>query len=234
MSESELIETAAGLARLRRTGRRTLAISVLPDGMLELTAPEGAELGVICEKVARRLGWIGRQRRAFAEMNAVRVGRRYVGGATHRYLGRQYRLKLVADEGERVVLRGGWIEVRGKDLGEEAVERALRGWFRRLAEEQFRKRVEGWREWCRRRGLPAPKLRLLRMARRWGSAQPNGTIVLNPELIHAPSVCVDYVIAHEICHLVHPDHGRGFRALLGQLVPGWEVVKGRLEAGGEW
>ena len=60
----------------------------------------------------------------------------------------------------------------------------------------------------------------------------DGTICLNPELIQAPSACVDYVIAHEICHLKHPDHGPKFRALLQQLCPDWKRLKDRLESGG--
>jgi predicted metal-dependent hydrolase len=54
-------------------------------------------------------------------------------------------------------------------------------------------------------------------------------IILNPELIHAPSVCVDYVITHEICHLRHPDHGPQFIRLLTQLLPEWRAIKQRLE-----
>jgi len=69
------------------------------------------------------------------------------------------------------------------------------------------------------------------MPKRWGSAQPDGTICLNPELIRAPSACVDYVITHEICHLRHPDHGPRFRTLLQQLCPDWLNLKQRLESG---
>lgn len=48
------------------------------------------------------------------------------------------------------------------------------------------------------------------MPKRWGSTSKNGRIALNPELIRAPSVCVDYVIAHEMCHFKHPHHGAAF------------------------
>jgi len=71
------------------------------------------------------------------------------------------------------------------------------------------------------------------MAKRWGSALPDGTICLNPALIHASSACIDYVITHEICHLKHPDHGPEFYGLLRQLLPDWKNLKARLERG-EW
>jgi predicted metal-dependent hydrolase len=229
MSEPEVIQTPAGSAALRRSRRRTLAISVLPNGDLELAAPLDAEEAAILARVEKRAGWIERQRRAFREMNAARPPPRYVTGATHRYLGRQYRLKVERGEKTGVALRGGYFQVTVCGHGEAAVREALEAWLRQRAGEQFAKRLQGWCEWCRNRRLPTPRLQLLRMAKRWGSARKNGTIALNPELIRAPSACIDYVITHEICHLKHPDHGPKFRALLQQLCPDWRRLKERLE-----
>ena len=231
MSKPGVIETAAGPARLLRSVRRkTLAITVHPDGALELVAPAGAALEAILKRVARRTAWIARQRRSFAAMNAVRPGRRHVSGATHRYLGRQYLLKVEQGTPARVVLRGAHLKVQVPEPTEEAVGRALRAWYRRHALAQLTRRVEAWREWCAARRLPAPVLKLHAMAKRWGSAHRDGTIWLNPELIKAPSICIDYVIAHEIAHLRHPDHGPRFHALLSELCPGWKGIKARLEA----
>lgn len=67
------------------------------------------------------------------------------------------------------------------------------------------------------------------MPKRWGSSHRDGRILLNPELVKAPAICVDYVIAHEICHLKHPHHGRAFFRLLSEMFPGWQQVKARLE-----
>jgi len=67
------------------------------------------------------------------------------------------------------------------------------------------------------------------MPKRWGSALKDGTVCLNPELIKAPSVCVDYVIAHEVCHLRHPNHSSAFWRLLDQMCPQWRRLKARLE-----
>jgi len=67
------------------------------------------------------------------------------------------------------------------------------------------------------------------MPKRWGSAGKSGKIALNPELIRAPSICIDYVIAHEVCHLKHRKHDRPFFALFSRLYPDWRMVKARLE-----
>jgi predicted metal-dependent hydrolase len=223
------IQTALGAARLIRTSRKTLAISVYPDGSLELVAPEEAKLEDILKKVVKRAGWIRRQQQDFAALNAGRMPRRYASGATHRYLGRQYRLKVTKGTEPCVRLIGGYFRVVTREGTEAEVRELLAGWMRERACEQFTRRVSQWRAWCERQGLPVPRMALREMAKRWGSAQPNGRIVLNPGLVRAPSVCIDYVVAHEICHLKHPNHGAEFLRLLARLMPDWQKVKRRLE-----
>lgn len=232
MSDAEIIATPAGPARLKRSNRRTLAISVLADGSLELTAPSRASLTAIITKVEKRRRWIRAQRWNFSQMNAARPCQRYVSGATHLYLGRQYRLKISRSPTPRLTLSGGYFHFAGPKTDEGSVKEALEDWYRERAKEQFEKRVRSWEEWCKNRKLPAPKMRLRTMPKRWGSAWKDGTIALNPDLIRAPSACVDYVITHEICHLKYPDHGPRFRALLQQLCPDWVALKARLEKSG--
>ena len=128
-----------------------------------------------------------------------------------------------------VALRGGFLTVSTPSGTPAAVRLSLNRWYRRRAEEVLPQRVAAWREWCLTRKLPEPTTRLRTMPKRWGSAAPDGVISLNPDLIRAPSACIDYVVAHEICHLAHPNHGPAFRRLLGVLCPPWEELKRRLE-----
>lgn len=229
MSDSSIIETAAGLALLRRSNRRTLEISVMPNGSLVLVAPIDSKENEIMLKVAKRLRWISRQRTVFADMYRNRAPLRYESGATHRYLGRQYRLKVEEGMPKNVKLIGGYFRIRVLSKDPKSVENALEGWMRTKAREQFSIRLTKWEPWCLARGLPRPQLRLLKMPKRWGSAHTNGLIFLNPDLVKAPSICIDYVITHEICHLKHPNHGPEFYKLLEQLCSDWKRIKARLE-----
>lgn len=229
MSEIERIETVAGLARLRRSNRRTLGISVHPDGSIELAAPQRAAVEDILAKVAKRESWIRRQQRAFTVMNAKRGVRRFCSGATHRYLGSQYRLKIIRGASQAVKLAGGYFHVTAQRESEVEVAELLNSWMRERAKEQFSRRVERWHQWCQRERLPTPRVVLRSMPKRWGSAHRDGRIALNPDLVRTPSVCIDYVIAHEICHLKHPSHAPAFYRLLDQLLPQWRNAKDRLE-----
>jgi len=225
-----IVKTGVGECVLKRSRRRTLAISVLPDGTVEVVAPVDAEIEKIREKIEKRTRWILRQRRAFAVLNAKRSPRRYCTGATHRYLGRQYRLKVTVGDEQSVKLRGAYLFVVSRTGSENSVAALVSGWMRERAKEQFTRRLKGWCNWCAEHGLAEPQLCLLSMPKRWGSAHKNGCVALNPELVRAPSVCIDYVIAHEMGHLPHPKHDKAFFVELDRLFPNWEVAKRRLES----
>ena len=225
-----MLTTSIGPCTLRRSRRRTLAISVLPDGTVEAIAPMDAELPKIREKIEKRAGWIARQRRHFATLNSGHSVRRYCTGATHRYLGRQYRLKVMKGDAQGVKLRGAYLCIVSRTGSAKSVAALVSDWIRGRAMEQFAHRLAKWNKWCDALGLPHPTVRLLAMSKRWGSASRNGRIAFNPELIRAPSVCVDYVIAHEMCHLKHARHDAVFYSELDKLCPNWKNVKHRLES----
>lgn len=229
MSDVVHLATPAGPAVLRRSNRATLAISVLPDGTLDLVAPLDCTELDIRLRVSKRLRWIVRQRTIFSDMNRDRMPLRYESGATHRYLGRQYRLKIQRGQPAGVRLVGAYFRITTPSGSAAEVETALNSWLRGNAVEQFTTRLAKWEPWCASRKLPLPRLHLLRMPKRWGSSHRDGRIYLNPELVKAPAICIEYVIAHEICHLKYPQHDRSFFKLLSQTVPNWRAIKSRLE-----
>jgi predicted metal-dependent hydrolase len=116
--------------------------------------------------------------------------------------------------------------------GPENVRNLLIRWYRRQAQQQFESRLAsfaGLAPWTDGE-LPAMRLRL--MKRTWGSCSSKGIITLNPHLVKAPADCIDYVIAHEICHLREHNHGRAFYALQEQLFPDWRDFKAHLKQKG--
>lgn len=203
--------------------RKTLAIAVHPDLSVRVTAPVGADAQRIRDKVHKRGGWIRAQQRMFALYLPQQPPRRYVNGETHRYLGRQYRLRAEQGEADSVTCLRGWLHVVTRAEPTPClVKRRLDAWYRERAERVFRERLEV----CHARTAPAaialPRLAIRRLAKRWGSCHADGLITLNLELIKAPRDCIDYVLMHELCHLREAHHGPRFWALLGKLMPDYE------------
>jgi predicted metal-dependent hydrolase len=215
---------------LSRRDRKTLAITVHPDLRVEVIAPQDATKSAIIERVQARARWILRQRRLFMSWMPKPSPRRYRSGETHRYLGKQYRLKVISNTVTKVCLKGGFIEVHHPSGKQETdAKKHLVAWYRQRAEARFRQEMGKALKRMRMHALPEPKLRLLRMPKRWGSCTAKGEILLNPELIKAPGLCIEYVIVHELCHLKHPNHSAAFFRMLDAILPDWQSRKQRLE-----
>jgi predicted metal-dependent hydrolase len=215
--------------RLRRSTRKTLGITVQPDASVMVAAPLRAELEKVKCKVRKRAVWIKRQQRFFDGYLPTLPPRRFVSGETHRYLGRQYRLKVKQGEPEGVKLKGQFILVQTQRKPEsKQVGQMVGRWYAGRATDRFERSLAKCLVRFHGR-IQSPRLSLRKMRNRWGSWTSKGTIYLNPELVQAPPSCIDYVITHELCHVVHGDHGEQFYALLRWVMPDWEHCKARLE-----
>lgn len=208
--------------------RRTLGIEVHPDRRVIVRAPAGCAEELITQRVNRRAGWISRQLAEFERYSPRTPQRQYVSGETHLYLGRQYRLKLVAGTSASVRMNRGQIVVTtsGKP-NSERVKALLQRWYLDRARAIFKTILD--QQLSRFKGHQCPRLIVRAMRSRWGSLSPAGAMTLNVNLIRAPRSCIEYVIAHELCHLKHRDHNSNFYRLLGKVMPDWEKRKQKLE-----
>jgi hypothetical protein len=213
-----------------RVPRKTMEIAVHPDGRVVVKAPMDAEIEDIEARVLRRARWIRKQQAYFDQFKPRTPPRQYIGGETHRYLGRQYRLKLMQGGQPSVKLSRGYFWIACQDhRNPEEVRRLLWQWLTKRAHEKFAESFERCWPNFSRQGLPRPTLKIRRMKTRWGSLSESGTLTLNVSLIQAPRECIDYVITHELCHLKHPDHSPAFYRLLEKVMPDWERRKHKLE-----
>ncbi|MEZ5844817.1 MAG: SprT family zinc-dependent metalloprotease [Hyphomicrobiaceae bacterium] len=214
----------------RYSTRKTLAIFVHPDGAVEVVAPTGTSQTVIEQRLLRRARWVLQQRHYFEQFRPRTPERRYVGGETHLYLGRQYRLKIEIGNDDGVRLKGGYfrVTVRGEP-SPERVRSLLSAWYREHADAKLAERFEAVMARFARIVPGTPSIAIRPMQRRWGSYSAKGRITLNVDLVRAPLPCIDYVIVHELAHGRHPNHGRAFFDLLSQMMPDWEKRKLALE-----
>ena len=216
---------------LRRSDRKTLGITVEPDGDVVVTAPWAAELAEVESVLRRRRGWILRHRREIAALPPLTPPREWVSGETHRYLGRQYRLKVEAGDRPDVRLVGRFFRVTVPNPADTArVRRQMDRWYLTHARSVFGRRLAELIRQTPRLGLKEPPPLIVRkLRRRWGSCSPEGRILMNVEAVRLPIGCIDYVLLHELCHLRVPHHGPRFWRFLDACMPDWERWRRRLE-----
>lgn len=206
-------------------------IKVHPDCSIVVSTPHDATDEAVLIAVKQRGRWIYQQLREFRQQLAYITPRRYISGESHYYLGKQYLLKVHVGprQLQYIKLLRGKIEVSIRHYDSAKVQSMLFEWYKERAKQVFPNRLEVMLEqalWV----TEAPSLRLLTMQTQWGSCSPNGRITLNPLLVKAPRDCIDYVILHELCHLVEHNHSERFYRLLGQVMPQWEITKQRLDS----
>ncbi len=216
--------------RLEQSDRKTLAISVHPDMSVEVKAPRRAKLAEVKERVRKRASWILKQQREFETYLPAQPARKYASGETFRYLGKQYRLKVTKGaESTFVKLKRGYLEVHHQGKADQAkTKKVVEDWFRQKARDFLTERFEVYLQSTKVKLPRKPTLDIRKMRTRWGSCTKEGKVILNPELIHVPSRCIDYVIAHEVCHLIEHNHSKRFYLLLSKEMPDWRKVQGRL------
>lgn len=210
--------------------RKTLGVRVKPDISVEVIAPLGATNEKIKERLLTKAAWIERQKDFFLSFRPKTPPRRYIAGETHLYLGKQYRLKIVEGETEFVKMARGYITVSTKEKANtDRIAQQLKAWYAAKAAKYLPKVFAAHLPIAKNFYDGTPTLKFRWMQKRWGSCHANGQILLNIELMKAPKPCIEYVIIHELCHLVHLNHSLAFYKLLGAYLPEWERVKGRLE-----
>jgi predicted metal-dependent hydrolase len=212
---------------IERTARRkTVAISVGFDGVRVLS-PSDLEDKHIIAIVRQKSLWLLRKQAGYQELGRGPVLREFISGETFHYLGRPYRLKVVPDASAvvtRIIARGSSLTAPVLPAAQPLVRRAavrsaLKHWYRDHAKGHFPERA---RHLAGLLEIKEPKVLVVDQSKRWGSCDKRGQIRLNWRLIMAPVTLIDYVIAHEACHVLEPNHSRKFWRLLETILPDYE------------
>lgn len=223
--------------RERRTSRRkTVSLSYGSDG-LEVLAPHDMSNDQVQQHVQAKAKWILAKRATWSEIGGERAPHEFCAGESHLYLGRAYRLRLVSpDEGvaSRTKMLGGFLHVPVRNFEESAqqsleVRRKLKLWYREKAALKLSQRTSVY---AKKLAVPTPSLRLHDQQKRWGSCDKHGRLRFNWRIIMAPLPLVDYVVAHELCHILEFNHSRQFWRLLETIYPETQRARERLRVEG--
>lgn len=214
--------------QIEYSDRKTLGITVTPDMDVLVKAPNDSTISKIEEKLKKKAPWIIKQQSFFLAYHPKTTERKYISGETHLYLGKQYLLKVEENEKESVKLKGKFIEVKTPD--KTRVKQLVNNWYLNHARSKFHATALPLIEKFKKYKVEPSSIVLREMPTRWGSCTPKGKIILNPELIKAPKGCIEYVIVHELCHLIHHDHTQKFMDLQTKEMKDWEKWKKKLES----
>ena len=199
-----------------------------PSGRVRVAAPQRLDDDAVRLAVISRLGWIRRKQAEFEQQDR-QSQREFVTGESHYFEGRRYRLDVVKSDGPPTVrlLNNTWMELSvrpGADRDKR--EAVLHRWYRGRLRGRLPALLDKWEP---KVGARAAEVRIRKMKTRWGSCNSDARrIWLNLELVKKPVSCLEYIVVHEMVHLIERHHNEKFRDLMDRLMPQWRLHRDEL------
>ncbi|MDE0871985.1 MAG: SprT family zinc-dependent metalloprotease [Flavobacteriales bacterium] len=203
-----------------------------PEGRVRVSAPHRTSETFIADFVSAKVPWIRKQQARIAALPPT-PELSYTDGEEHVFLGQPHTLVLHKATGRPSVTfdstdsAASIIHIHAREPQDaQAVERLLKRAYRRELQRLLDAYIPKWEEAL---GVRSTNIRIRAMKRKWGACRPRtADIVFNLELIKHPPICTDYVVLHELAHLLEGSHNARFQAILTQHMPNWREVEGML------
>lgn len=222
--------------QIRRSQRRkTLGICVDPVEGIFVRTPEKAPLKSIEKIVHSKSIWILKKKNEFDEILRYKPVKEFISGESFLYLGKKYRLKIVNKciAPKLTVCSGNFTVCLKNGIGKaekiKIIRQLLAVWYKKHAKIILNRRIKYFLE---KLGLNMPEVVLNSDTKYWGNCLNPEKISFNWYIIMAPLNLIDYVVAHELCHLIHKNHSKEFWKLLGSIMPDYELRIERLKKSG--
>lgn len=217
----------------RSNRRKTVGIYIDPKADVVVRSPQFLKVDRILEIVKKKARWIIEKQELVRNHRHPGSVKEFVSGEAFPYLGRQYRLKVIRsalkEEKKCKLADGRFLVEIIADLNSEGSKRIVRksliDWYLARAEEKLPERV---RLYARQMGKWPERVEIKNHKRRWGSCSHNGIVRFNWKIIMAPVTVLDYVIVHELCHLIHQHHSAQFWQKVQTIIPDYTKRRGNL------
>jgi len=199
-----------------------------PDGRVRVSAPSHIDDEAVRLAVVSKLSWIRRHQKTFADQPR-QSQREMISGESHYFLGRRYRLNVTERNGPNRVTLNGTSELTmqlrpGTDRDRR--EQLLNAWYRRRMKELVPDLIAKWQPII---GVEVADWGIKKMKTRWGSCNTRDNRVwLNLELAKKSLNCIEYVLVHEMVHLLERNHSEHFKALMDKFLPQWQLYRDEL------
>jgi predicted metal-dependent hydrolase len=215
--------------KIAYSGRRTIGITVLPDSSVIVRAPYLTSLETVSRIVNEKYNWIIKYRDNYRKVDNSLFNRSYISGSCHLFHGKESVLKVEKSRKSYIRFNDSTIEL-GTERTDDypGIRRLLYRGYKNEALKYFPEILIRVLKEHKNQMFKPTGLVIRNMKRRWGSCSNKGVITLSTELIKLSDLYIEYVIAHELCHLKHHNHGSQYYKLLSEVFPEWKTVRKEL------
>jgi predicted metal-dependent hydrolase len=203
---------------LIQSGRRkTVSIFIERDGTVLVRAPSTLPVDELEQLLEDKEYWIYRNLAEWRDLNAAQIEREFVNGETFLYLGRNYQLRWVDDQPAALMLKGGHFLLRRDPKTQADPNAVFKNYYRTKGRERIPPRVDYYRTQL---GVHVADIRVMELGNRWGSCTAGQQrLSFHWKAMMAPVRVLDYIIVHELAHLLVPDHSPAFWNQVDKILP---------------
>lgn len=198
-----------------------------PTGRVTVSAPLHLKPDTIRVFALSKLGWIKKQQKKFREQERE-TPREMFDRESHFVWGKRYLMKLIEEKGPPgITISPSWLQLHAKPGSEpEHRRKILEDWYRERIKERIQEIVT---EWELKIGVKVERIFVQRMKTKWGSCNAKAkSIRINLELAKKPPECLEYIVVHEMVHILEPTHNKRFMALMDNFMPNWKDYREQL------
>ena len=202
--------------------RKTMEIQIQAPDKVTVISPKGIKEDEILKAVKGKSKWITQKLFQIREMEYLKGNREYVNGESFIYMGRNYSLQIVIDESYKVPeakLFRGKFYVYTHSTDADIIRLALEKWYKEKALQKVLERILYYQKYF---DLAPNKVMIKDQKKRWGSCSSQRNLYFNWKIIMAPSPVLDYLVVHEMCHMVHMNHSPEYWNLVRSILPDYE------------
>lgn len=233
-TETRKVQTECGEIEFifERKNIKNINLRIRHNGNVYVSAPKNVDENIADSFVVSKCMYIKNAVGSFERNDVSKAEMQYISGENVTLLGKNMRIKIEKDSHEYINCDGVYvcIHVKRPDYYNRK-KNLLNNWLNEQCINIFNEIMQEVHKNFIPYGVTYPQLKLRNMSSRWGSClSDKGIITLNKRLIEAPKNCIEYVIYHEFCHFVHPNHSKNFYSLLQVMLPDWRESKKILES----
>lgn len=212
--------------------RKTFEIRIFPPDKIRVRAPKRATEDQILQIVESKGKWITQKLFELKDIEYRKVNKEYINGESFMYLGKNYSLQLVENiEIKKPIVKlfqgKFYIETNTKD--QDQLRQALESWYRKKSLDNVIEKIEYYKLYFNKKPR---SIRVKEQKKRWGSCNSRGDLMFNWRISMAPSNVLDYIVVHEMCHMVYFNHSKEFWSLVERIMPDYREQKEWLKANG--
>ncbi len=217
---------------IQRSKRKTAVIRILADGCIEVRGPRAMSDRFVREFLQAKAEWIIQKREEVFKQQAKKVTHTYACGDEFLFQGKPYVLTLVAAGRKRIELQGNQLQVYTTSFEPQKIEAQLKQWYKVQAERYIPKRVEYYRSLMPGNTPAISGITMENRKTRWGSCSSLRELTFSWRLMMAPPEITDYVVVHELCHLLHMDHSPVYWKTVEHILPDYKERRQWLKENG--